>query len=125
MRLKTFTTGPISQEQLNQFAKAAHDPNPIHLKKEVAQRHGFRTTLVHGMLSMSYVVEAIFYNFPSDQWKLTRIRARFKNIAYCGDRFQIEVEKKKEEKEMILLRCFLKNQEGLLIVEADAELYPH
>jgi acyl dehydratase len=59
--LKTYigkTTGQspwikVSQERINEFAKATEDYQWIHVNKEKAQKSIFRSTIAHGFLTLS------------------------------------------------------------------------
>lgn len=46
------STGPITQDMIDQYADASFDHNPIHLDRKAAQSAGFDRQIVHGMLSM-------------------------------------------------------------------------
>jgi acyl dehydratase len=48
-RLPTLVVGPFSQENLNGYAKASGDSNPLHLDLALAHRFGFAACPVHGM----------------------------------------------------------------------------
>ncbi len=49
----------VSQDQIAAYAKAAGDPNPIHLDPEFARGVGLPGTIAHGMLDMAILAEAV------------------------------------------------------------------
>ncbi|HLZ81280.1 MAG TPA: MaoC/PaaZ C-terminal domain-containing protein, partial [Ktedonobacteraceae bacterium] len=46
---------PITQEQLQRYAEASGDHNPIHLDEEAAHHVGLDSVIAHGMLSMAFL----------------------------------------------------------------------
>jgi acyl dehydratase len=49
----------VTQEQINAYAEASGDHNPIHLDPEFARGVGLPGTIAHGMLDMAILVEAV------------------------------------------------------------------
>lgn len=54
---KTFV--PITESQIQTYAEASGDHNPIHLDAKFAQTAGFPNVIAHGMLSMGLIGEAL------------------------------------------------------------------
>ena len=53
--LAPLVKSPIEQEQLNRYAAASGDHNPIHLDSAAARRVGLDGIIAHGMLSMAFL----------------------------------------------------------------------
>jgi acyl dehydratase len=49
----------VTQEQINAYAEASGDPNPIHLDPEFARSVGLPGTIAHGLLEMAILAEAV------------------------------------------------------------------
>ena len=49
----------LDQPRVDAYARAARDPNPLHLDAQVARRSGFDGTIAHGMLVLALVSEAM------------------------------------------------------------------
>jgi acyl dehydratase len=49
----------LDQARVDAYARAARDPNPLHLDAQVARRSGFEGTIAHGMLVLALVSEAM------------------------------------------------------------------
>lgn len=68
------------------------DTYPIHADAKAAQAAGFKMPIVHGLCSLGYACRMLVDScFGGDPVKLTSIRAQFKNIAYPGDAFNLQV----------------------------------
>lgn len=49
----------VSQEQINAYADASGDHNPIHVDPEFARAVGLPGTIAHGLLEMAILTEAV------------------------------------------------------------------
>ena len=49
----------LDQARVDAYARAARDPNPLHLDAQVARRSGFDSAIAHGMLVLALVSEAM------------------------------------------------------------------
>ena len=49
----------VTQEQVNAYADASGDHNPIHVDADFAQSVGLPGTIVHGLLEMGVLTEAV------------------------------------------------------------------
>lgn len=55
MELPTVKIGPITRQQLVDYASASGDYNPIHYDRSMAEMARLKGCIVHGMLSMAIV----------------------------------------------------------------------
>ena len=49
----------LDQARVDAYARAARDPNPLHLDAQVARRSGFDSTIAHGMLVLALLSEVM------------------------------------------------------------------
>src|SRR6202158_3688484 len=69
---------PITQHQLNRYAEASGDFNPIHLNEEAARRVELDSVIAHGMLSMAFLGQYISLLIASDpQALITNLKVRY------------------------------------------------
>lgn len=75
----------ISQDNINRYAEASGDYNPIHLNSEFAKKVGLTGTVAHGMLVLAYV-SSYFTDLFGIEW-LTggMLNVKFKESARPGD----------------------------------------
>ncbi|MCI0801932.1 MAG: MaoC family dehydratase N-terminal domain-containing protein [Chloroflexi bacterium] len=78
----------ISQEQLNAYARASGDDNPLHRDPEFAAGTQFGGIIAHGMLTLAFVSEMMAAAHGRDWLESGGIRVRFKGAAYLGDRVE-------------------------------------
>ena len=77
---------PITQEQLQRYAEASGDHNPIHLDEEAARRVGLDSVIAQGMLSMAFLGQFINQRISDvPQAYLTHLKARFIGMVRLGD----------------------------------------
>jgi acyl dehydratase len=83
--LKPLSKPPVTKEQLQNYAEASGDNNPIHLDDNFAREAGFPSVIAHGMLSMAFLGDCINFNFPPEQFELKNFNCRFKKVTFPGD----------------------------------------
>ena len=112
----------ISRTQLALFAGASGDHNPIHLDDEEAKSGGLPGVIVHGMLTMAFLGQALTGWVP-----VSRVRswnARFVAMAFPGDTINskgVIVEKVSEDGEdRVKLDISAENQKGEKILVGSA-----
>lgn len=74
--------GPFSRDDLQRYAEASGDLNPLHLDPAFARQAGFSDVIVHGMLGMALLGRLLGDAFPSQRLQL--FRSRFRNIIPLG-----------------------------------------
>lgn len=77
-------TWEVTREQINAYADASGDHNPIHLDDEVARSVGLPGVIAHGMLGMAQLANAVVA-FAGDHRRLRRLRCRFAGMVLPGD----------------------------------------
>lgn len=75
----------VTQEQVEAYAKAAGDYNPIHLDPEFAKKTPFGRRIAHGMLTLAMVSEMLTSAYP-DRWASGgRLKVRFRGPVFPGE----------------------------------------
>jgi 3-hydroxybutyryl-CoA dehydratase len=75
----------ITQAQLNSYAEASGDHNPLHLDADFAARTQFGGIIAHGMLTLGFVAEMLADAFGRAWLANGALKVRFKGAAYVGD----------------------------------------
>jgi acyl dehydratase len=74
----------VTQGQVNAYADASGDNNPIHLNPEFARSVGLPGTIAHGMLEMGILAEAIA-SWAGGNANLLSLSCRFSKPLLPGD----------------------------------------
>ena len=76
----------ISQDQIERYAEASGDFNPIHVDHEFAAGSRFRRTIAHGMMVSAAISEMMTLAFAEDWLRSGRLKLRFRAPVYPGER---------------------------------------
>jgi 3-hydroxybutyryl-CoA dehydratase len=82
-------TKTVTQEQVNAYANAAHDWNPIHLDANFAAGTQFGKRIAHGMLGLGFVSEMLSLAFPESWGQSGGLKVRFKAPIFPGETVKI------------------------------------
>lgn len=75
----------VTQKQVNAYADAARDWNPIHLDDRFAAGTQFGKRIAHGMLGLGFISEMMSTAFP-DRWaEGGTLKVRFKSPIFPGE----------------------------------------
>jgi acyl dehydratase len=75
----------ILDNQTNLFAKAADDPNPIHVDDAFAKSVGLPGRILHGLCSMAFTSQSfVVHACGNDPERLRRLKVRFSKPALPG-----------------------------------------
>ena len=75
----------ITQKDINRYAEASGDFNPIHIDKSFAAKTPLGGTIAHGMLILAYVSEMMTGAFGESWVEGGKLSVRFKAPARPGD----------------------------------------
>ena len=100
-------TKQVTQEQINLYADASGDFNPIHINVDFARQTPLGGTVAHGMLILSYISEFMTDNFGGNWLTSGKLRMRFKTPARPGDTITVggKISKVQEEDDYISICC--------------------
>ena len=74
----------VTQEQINAYAEASGDLNPIHTNEEFARMVGLPGTIAHGMLNLGILTEAVA-RWAGGNDRVASISCRFSKPLLPGD----------------------------------------
>lgn len=123
-KLNPIEKDAITEGQLQKYAEASGDFNPIHLKPEFAKEAGYPNVIAHGMLSMAFIADGLVFNFPENQYRVEELSSRFKKVTLPGDKLTVKGEIKKVDlqKGSLLVSLWTENQRGEITTQAEATL---
>lgn len=118
---------PIAQEQLNRYADASGDHNPIHLDEEAARRVGLDGVIAHGMLSMAFLGQFVSQHIADIPGAyIEQLKVRFANMVRLGDTITCHgiVRGRTSAYDghvtYITLECWAQNQKGRKVTTGEA-----
>jgi 3-hydroxybutyryl-CoA dehydratase len=114
----------ILQENINLYAKASRDYNPIHLDEEFARKTPAKGTIAHGMLILAYVSEMMTNTFGRGWLTSGTLNVRFKAPARPGDNLSVRGTVKSKQgiadQELIICDILVANQKGETVITGEA-----
>jgi 3-hydroxybutyryl-CoA dehydratase len=78
-------TKVVTQEDINRYAKASGDCNPIHIDAEFARKTLLGGTIAHGMLIAAYLSQMMATAFGESWLKTGKLNIRFRAPARPGN----------------------------------------
>ncbi len=84
MDLAEVVFGPLSRDDIQRYAHASGDFNPIHRDEDYARAQGAPTVFAMGMLPAGYLAHAVSDWFGGPQ-RLRRFKVRFTTRVWPGD----------------------------------------
>ncbi|MBK89764.1 MAG: hypothetical protein CL772_01125 [Chloroflexi bacterium] len=94
----------ITQQMIDDYAKASKDFNPIHIDEEFASKSIFKSRIAHGMLTLSLIMEHLYEVYSEKMLQNTIFEARLKNPVYSEEKIKIYLEEKSNEKINIICK---------------------
>lgn len=111
-------TKRLSQEQIDRYAEASGDHNPVHVDPAFAAATPFGGTIAHGMLVLASVSEMMTAAFGEAWLRRGKLRARFKAPARPTDTITASATVRGEGAYAIEVR----NDAGEVLINGTAEL---
>lgn len=87
----------ITEGQLQEYAQASGDFNPLHLNADFAASTQFGGIIAHGMLTLAFISEMMLSAFGRAWLESGAMKVRFKGAAYIGDQVEAWGRVNKEE----------------------------
>jgi 3-hydroxybutyryl-CoA dehydratase len=114
----------VTQEDINRYAQASRDFNPIHIDPEFARQTPAGGTIAHGMLVLAYISQMMTEAFGICWLTGGRFNVRFKMPARPGDTLSIagRVEKIQPEpaETKVICSVLCSNQKGETVISGEA-----
>ena len=117
----------ITQDQLNRYAAASGDSNPIHLNEEAAHRVGLDGIIAHGMLSMAFLGQYVSQLIASDpQAFIGNLKVRYTGMVRLGDTLTccgvVKNSTGGDGQTTITIECWAQNQRGEKVTVGEADV---
>jgi len=118
----------INQRNINLYAEASKDFNPIHIDEDFAKKTPLGGTIAHGMLILAYVSQMMTDAFGISWVSSGKLHVRFKTPARPGDTITVSgqicsVDKSKGQSLISCdVLCKNQNDEPVIIGEAKVEV---
>ena len=116
----------VVQEDINMYAEASGDPNPLHLDQDFAADTHFGRIVAHGMLVLAYISEMMTQAFGRHWLEAGHLKVRFRAPVYPGDQVTTfgEVRRVSKEDGNVRLECFVgcRNKQGEEVINGEASV---
>ncbi len=116
----------ITQENINLYAEASRDFNPIHIDEAFAKKTPLGSTIAHGMLILAYVSQMMSAAFGQSWLAGGKLSVRFKTPARPGDTITVSGRISRVEKSdgQTSIRCdvLCQNQNGESVITGETNL---
>jgi len=117
---------PVAQKQINLYAAASGDFNPIHLDEEFARKTPAGGTIAHGMLILAYVSQMMTASFGRNWICGGKLDARFRAPARPGDTVTVTGKVRRIEQTdggtVVSCDILCSNQKGEPVITGSAEV---
>ena len=116
----------VSESDVYLFAGVCGDFNPAHVNEEYAKDTFFKTRIVHGMLSASFISTVIGTMLPGPGTVYLRQEVSFLAPVKIGDTVTaiVEVAEIMVDKKRVRLKTYCINQENTTVVDGEALVSP-
>jgi len=116
----------VSESDVYLFAGVTGDLNPAHVNEAYAKDTFFKTRIVHGMLSASFISTVIGTMLPGPGTVYMRQEVSFLAPVKFGDTVTaiVEVAEIIADKKRVRLKTYCVNQENTTVVDGEALVSP-
>ena len=120
-RTETLTRA-VTANEVERFADASGDNNPMHLDEAFAAGTRFKRRIAHGMLGASYISALIGTRFPGPGTIYMSQSLRFTAPVFLGDVLTVTatVTRYRVDKAVLTLGTTVTNQHGECVIEGEA-----
>jgi 3-hydroxybutyryl-CoA dehydratase len=116
----------VTQEDINLYAEASRDFNPIHIDEDFAKKTPLGGTIANGMLILAYVSQMMTAAFGRDWLAGGKLNVRFKTPARPGDTITISARisgiERNEGQSSIRCDVLCQNQSGDFIITGETSV---
>lgn len=112
----------LSHNDIERFAAATGDHNPVHLNDAAARAAGFTGRLAHGMLTASVFSRILGTRFPGPGTIYLGQTLRFKAPVYPGIRLLARVVVSERRRHRATLTTTIHDHHGVLLVDGEAQV---
>lgn len=115
---------PVAQKNINLYAEASGDFNPIHIDEAFAAQTPLGGTIAHGMLILAYISEMMTRTFGQNWYSAGKLSVRFKTPARPRDTItvsgKVDSIKVKEDASYAICSVEARNQGGEAVITGEA-----
>lgn len=116
----------VTQENINLYAEASQDFNPIHIDEEFARKTPLGGTIAHGMLILAYVSQMMTFAFGQSWVVGGKLNVRFKAPARPGDTITVTGKISKIDRNdgqtMVSCAVLCRNQTGESVITGETRV---
>lgn len=116
----------VTQENINLYAQASRDFNPIHIDQDFARKTPLGGTIAHGMLILAYVSQMMTAAFGQSWLSQGKLNVRFRAPARPGETITVSGKIRKVEKseDQTLISCevLCVNQNGESVITGETQV---
>lgn len=107
----------LTKEKMDSFTQISGDVNPLHLDDGYAQKQGFPSRVVYGMLTASFYSTLAGVYLPGERCLLYEVNAKFINPVFLGDTLSVygKITEINETLNFIRIKARVKNQKGEIV----------
>ena len=116
----------VTQENINLYAEASRDFNPLHIDEDFAKKTPLGGTIAHGMLILAYVSQMMSAAFGRSWLTGGRLNVRFKTPARPGDNITVSgrISRIERNEGQTSIRCdvLCQNQNGDSVITGETSV---
>jgi 3-hydroxybutyryl-CoA dehydratase len=116
----------VTQDNINLYAEASQDFNPIHVDEEFAKKTPLGGTIAHGMLILAYVSQMMTATFEQSWLRRGKLNVRFKAPARPGDTIIVSGRiceiKRSGDKTLVNCDILCANQNGEPVIVGETKI---
>jgi 3-hydroxybutyryl-CoA dehydratase len=115
-------TRTVTAEEVETFARATGDNNPVHLDEAYASRTRFGRRIAHGMLIASYISALLGSKFPGPGTIYMSQALKFLRPVFLGDEVTVTVTVTayRPERAILTLDAAVRNKRGEMVLAGEA-----
>ena len=115
-------TKQLSQAQIDAYAEASGDHNPIHVDEAFARATELGGTIAHGMLVLAFISEMMTAAFGRAWLESGKLDVRFRAPARPGDTITARASAGKHEGDSLRYQVECVNQSGEQVITGTAQV---
>ncbi len=116
----------VTQQNINLYAQASRDFNPIHIDENFARNTPLGGTIAHGMLILAYVSELMTAAFGQSWLASGKLNVRFRGPARPGDTIavggKIRRIQRTEGENLVTCDVLCQNQNGEPVITGETSV---
>jgi len=116
----------VTQQNINLYAEASQDFNPIHIDEAFAKETALGGTIAHGMLILAYISQMMTDTFDRNWLTGGKLNVRFKTPARPGDTITAsgKISRLDRDRGRTLVSCdvLCSNEKGEAVITGEAKV---